>query len=306
MGMPGPGGEGGGGGGGGYWGGGGGGGGCAIPSAGGGGSSFGPPGATFNNAVNSGSGSVTISYVAGGAQVGPSPLTFATQPQNTISAPQAVTVTNTGLGPLVVTGLMFGGADPEDFLITSNGCLGPISGGSSCTVGVGFAPQAQGARSASLLIASNDPNGTASVTLSGTGGQLPQGPPAQTGRTGATGATGATGLQGPVGKIELVVCHKVTKRTTTKGHRHKTTVQTCSTRLVSGTVKFTIDSGDLGASVSRARRVYATGVALPTGPGRWQLMLTRHIRHLRSGRYTLTLRTLHGQRIVQHTAITIT
>jgi len=55
---------GGGGGGGGYWGGGGGGGVCPddAPGAGGGGSSFGPSGATFNNAVQSGDGSVTISY----------------------------------------------------------------------------------------------------------------------------------------------------------------------------------------------------------------------------------------------------
>jgi hypothetical protein len=288
-------GSGGGGGGGGYWGGGGGGGGCgaALSAAGGGGSSFGPPGATFNNAVHSGNGSVTISYVAAGAQVGPSPLTFAAQPQSTISPPQTVTVTNTGLGPLVVTGLTFGGADPRDFLITSDGCLGPISAGSSCTVGVGFAPQAQGARSASLQIASNDPNGPASVTLSGTGGQLPQGPPGQTGQTGQTGAsgptgaTGATGPQGPAGQIELVVCRTVTKTTTKNGHKHTTKVQKCSTRLVSGTVKFTT-TGSIQASLTRAHLIYATGRAIPTGQHRWQLML-KPKRALRPGRYTLTL-----------------
>ena len=58
------GGNGGGGGGGGYWGGGGGGGGCPLgdDATGGGGSSFGPAGATFTNATQSGNGQVTISY----------------------------------------------------------------------------------------------------------------------------------------------------------------------------------------------------------------------------------------------------
>ena len=69
-------GEGGGGGGGGYWGGGGAGGGCGDGGFGGGGSSFGPAGATFANATQSGSGMVTISYVAGAAQASPPTLSF--------------------------------------------------------------------------------------------------------------------------------------------------------------------------------------------------------------------------------------
>ena len=216
-----------------------------------------------------------------------------------------MTVTNTGLGPLVVTGLTFAGADPQDYLVTSNECLGPIASGAICVVGVAFAPQAQGASSATLQIASNDPNGPASVSLSGTGGQLPQGPrgptgttgaTGQTGATGASGATGPTGAQGVAGKIELVVCNKVTKTTIAHGKKHKTTVQHCRTRLVSGVVKFTIDRDDLGASVSRAGITYATGLAIPTGTDRWQLILTRHLRKLRPGRYTLTLRSRHGGR----------
>lgn len=305
-------GDGGGGGGGGYWGGGGGGGGCAAGGAGGGGSSFGPPGATFTNAANSGDGSVTISYVAAAAQASPSPLSFATQAQSTISSPQTVTVTNTGLGPLVLTGLTFVGSDPQDYLVTSNGCLGPIGPDDSCTVGISFAPQEQGASSASLQIATNDPNSPAMISLSGTGGQLPQGPPGQTGAagptgaTGQTGATGATGPRGPAGQIELVVCDKVIKTVTISGHKHKVTVQRCTTRLVSGTVRFTTESSDLRASVSRAHVVYGTGVAVPRGARHWELLLTRHMRRLRSGRYTLTLRTLRGRhRIVERTTITI-
>jgi len=135
----------------------------------------------------------------------------------------------------------------------------------------------------------------------------PQGQAGQTGATGAPGQNGATGASGPAGQIELVVCNTVKKTTTKNGHKHTTKVQKCSTRLVSGVVKFTIDSDDLGASVSRAHHVYATGVAVPTGPGQWQLVLTRHLRHLRSGRYTLTLRTFQSHhRVVQRTKITIT
>ena len=251
----------------GYWGAGGG----------GGGSSFGPADATFTDATQSGNGMVTISYVAAAAQVSSSSLSFSTRAQSTISAPQTVTVTNTGLAPLVVTGLTFAGTDPQDYLITSNGCLGPIAAGASCTVGVAFAPQEQGASSATLQIASNDPNGPASVSLSGTGGQLPQGPTGPTGPTGpagATGPTGTTGARGPAGQIELVVCRTVTKKRIRHGRKIAVKVKKCTTRLVSGTVKFTIASHTVEANVSRAGVTYATGSAIPTGTGQWELAWT--------------------------------
>ena len=307
----------GGGGGAGFFGGGGGGScgstGICNGGGGGGGSSFGPPGSGFATAATGPS--VAISYVAAAAQASPATLSFPTQPQSTLSAPRTVTVTNTGAGALVVTGLTFAGTDAQDYLITSNECLGPIAAGASCTIGVSFAPQQQGPSAATLQIASNDANSPASVTLSGTGGQLPQGPTGATGTTGqtgatgaigATGATGAIGPRGPAGKIELVVCHKVTKTVTANGHKRRVTVQKCTTRLVSGTVKFTIDGGDLRATVSRAGVTYATGFAIPTGTGLWQLMLNHQIHRLRPGHYTLTLRTRHGKERIQRRQITIT
>lgn len=236
-------------------------------------------------------------------------LTFAdTQPMQTLSSPRPLTITNTGAGPLQISSLTFTGSDPQDFAIVSNGCLGPIAGGASCVIGVSFAPQAQGPRSASLQIASNGPSSPASVPVSGTGGQLPQGPPGQNGAAGATGQTGAagqtgavgrTGPQGEAGKIELVVCKKVKK--------HARTVQQCTSKLVSGPVKFTVESNDLTATVSRAGDTYATGLAIPTGTGRWQLMLTPQLRRLRPGRYMLTLMSRHGDHgIVARRPITIT
>lgn len=71
--------------------------------------------------------------------------------------------------------------------------------------------------------------------------------------------------------------------------------------------KFKIASNDLGATIARAGVTYARGFANPTGTGRWELALTQHLRTLRPGRYTLTLRRRHGQRqIRERTKITIT
>jgi hypothetical protein len=190
----------GGGGGGGYYGGGGGGGGgggnvvCSMCGAGGGGGSS-YPAVDVTGLDLTGTPSVTISYTfAPVAQISPSLLTFATRSQGTVSAGQSIIVTNTGLGPLSLNGLTFAGTDPQDYLVTSNGCLGQINPGANCTIRVAFAPQQQGPSSATLQVASNDLTGPASVSLSGTGGPLP---PDHTGATGQIGPTGATGQAAP-------------------------------------------------------------------------------------------------------------
>lgn len=322
---------GGGGGGGGYYGGAGGGaGGSSVTGMAQGGGGGGGAGSSFVSPFvadstiatdTTGTPEVTITPLVATLSFSPSNgLTFTgIQPMQTLSSPQTLTVMNAGTGPLQISSLTFAGNAPGDFLVSSNGCMGQIAAGASCTLGVNFAPQAPGNRTARLQIASNDPNSPASVPLAGTGGQLPQGPPGATGATGLTGATGAhgpqgpagqngaPGAQGPAGKIELVVCHKTTKGMTTHGKKHTRTVQKCTTRLVSGPVKFVIDSDDLGASVSRAGATYATGVAIPVAADSWQLVLTRHLHRLRPGRYTVTLRSRHGaRRILERRPITIT
>jgi hypothetical protein len=96
------------------------------------------------------------------------------------------------------------------------------------------------------------------------------------GKIGAQGPAGPAGAQGPVGpagKVDLVTCTKV------KGK------QRCTTKLVSGTVKFTAAGAQ--ATLSRRGVVYAAGTARIAG-GRTSLRLTP-LRTLRSGRYTLTL-----------------
>ncbi|MBZ5589683.1 MAG: choice-of-anchor D domain-containing protein [Acidobacteriia bacterium] len=110
-------------------------------------------------------------------QVGPPPiagidltaLAFGNQLVKTTSAPQVVTLSNTGGSPLVIASLLFKGTNPGDFAQT-NTCGGSVAAAGSCTISVTFTPAASGARSATLAIATNDPvNPTLNVTLTGTG-----------------------------------------------------------------------------------------------------------------------------------------
>ncbi len=260
------------------------------------------------------------SSLPGTATAAPGSLPFGTQAQTTVSAPQTVTITNTGQADteLDVTGVSFVGADPGDFFVGSDNCGAPIPPSGSCQVTVSFAPQAQGSRAARLLVSSNDPNGPAIVGLSGTGGQLPQGPtgpqgtPGTMGATGATGATGASGSSGATGsqgaagaggpqgqagqngapgKVELLMCKTVTRH-------HKKQVR-CTGRLVSGTFALT-GSGVVAATVHRGNAMYATGARLDLGGGRSELVLA-DVRPVSGGRYTLTLRYRSGRRSITST-----
>jgi hypothetical protein len=96
-------------------------------------------------------------------------LNFGNQVQGTPSAAQTVTVTNTGSGSLSFSGISVSGANSGDYSL-SDGCTGQsVAPSASCTLGVTFKPAALGASSATLTINDNDPSGTQSVALSGTG-----------------------------------------------------------------------------------------------------------------------------------------
>jgi Abnormal spindle-like microcephaly-assoc'd, ASPM-SPD-2-Hydin len=113
-------------------------------------------------AINSGG-------AAGQASASQSSLTgFAPRAVGTTSAPQTLTITNTGDGPLKVTKAQLTGADPSDFVVSSDSCLGAaVSPGSTCTLGVSFKPTATGTRNATLELTSNDPAGPLDVPLTG-------------------------------------------------------------------------------------------------------------------------------------------
>lgn len=117
-----------------------------------------------------------------------------------MSAVRTLTVSSTGEWPLRVRSVRTTGGAPDDFLITRDTCSDEVvAAGATCTVAVRFAPQQQGARQASLQIASDAATPLVEVALDGTGGEAPAGPAGPAGPTGPAGSTGPAGPTGPVG-----------------------------------------------------------------------------------------------------------
>jgi hypothetical protein len=140
--------------------------------------------AALNNptglAVDSQGAVYIISGATGSAQVirkvGPQGfVAFGNQGKGSASAPQSVTVTNTGNTGMLLTNVVITGANPTDFKIdntTTNCMLTPgasLAAGETCRIGVIFTPLAVGALQATLTLLDNTVNGADSVTLSGTG-----------------------------------------------------------------------------------------------------------------------------------------
>jgi len=75
------------------------------------------------------------------------------------SAPQTLTVSNTGLADLVIGTLSITGTDASEFSIQNDNCSGQtIAPSGSCTVDVAFSPTSLDLKSANLSVPSNDPN----------------------------------------------------------------------------------------------------------------------------------------------------
>jgi hypothetical protein len=140
---------------------------------------------------------------AAAATFSPTNLTYASaqspQPVGTIGPSQQTTVTNTGDAALNIYGFSFTGADPDDFIVSSDTCRQTIVVGASCTISARFAPQASGARSATLSLTSNSGANAPSSTVSLTGSATPL----ATGAAGADGATGADGAAGADGSTGI-------------------------------------------------------------------------------------------------------
>ena len=248
-----------------------------------------------------------ITYTAPPAvTVNPEAIAFTSvQALGTVSAPRQVSITDTGEGPLQIIGTSFGGSDAEDFLVSSSTCGGQIAPGAGCSLEVRFDPQASGGRTATLEIASNDPSSPTDVSLSGTGGTLPEGPAGRegaagkegkggpaggegkegpAGERGAAGAKGPAGPTGPAGKIDLITCERVARSGATK--------QLCTVKLGSTPSRFGGEGHKVAAVLSRGGTVYAKGFAIGYASRKTQLVVTP-TRKLPSGRYTLTLKRGH-------------
>ncbi len=100
--------------------------------------------------------------------VSPASLSYGDVQVGASAAPQTVTLSNTGDATLNVSGVSFQGANAADF--SSDAASGyAIDPGMSANFDVTFAPLNAGARSANLVVISDDSNSPASVPLSGTG-----------------------------------------------------------------------------------------------------------------------------------------
>ncbi|MCE7989582.1 MAG: DUF642 domain-containing protein [Caldilinea sp. CFX5] len=105
----------------------------------------------------------------------PATLTFGDTIVNSTALAQRVVITNVGTGNLAVQNLTLSGANSDQFVIVppDSSCTPltkDLAGGASCDVEVLFSPTSTGAKSASLIIASNDTDEiTTTVTLNGVG-----------------------------------------------------------------------------------------------------------------------------------------
>jgi len=92
-----------------------------------------------------------------------------TTTQGTTAAPQNLTVSNTGTGPLHVTAIAVSGLNAGDFSVAGSNCLGAaVAAGTNCSVLVTFAPQASGIRTTTLTITDDAANSPQTVTINGT------------------------------------------------------------------------------------------------------------------------------------------
>jgi hypothetical protein len=87
------------------------------------------------------------------------------------SAPQVVTVTNSGLEPLIVGAPFLTGESAASFEISSDTCSqAAVAPGGTCSISVAFGPSTIGAKLAEMTIpATNSPYGDETVSLSGEG-----------------------------------------------------------------------------------------------------------------------------------------
>jgi hypothetical protein len=99
----------------------------------------------------------------------PTSLGFGNQQEGIVSAPQTVTLTNTGNATLNLTKVSITGANAADYAVSSNNCGTSVLAGANCAIAVTFDPTKGGPRSANLTLADNAANSPQLVPLSGNG-----------------------------------------------------------------------------------------------------------------------------------------
>jgi len=99
----------------------------------------------------------------------PAALSFSPQLVGTTSAPQPVTLTNSGTAPLNISTI----SASQPFSQTNN-CASTLAPAVNCTINVSFQPTVSGNATGTLSIADNAAGSPHTVSLSGTGNPVPQ------------------------------------------------------------------------------------------------------------------------------------
>jgi hypothetical protein len=104
--------------------------------------------------------------ISGGVEsISPTSLDFGSQTVGTHSSAMNVTLSNTGTGPLGITGISTSPA----FFSQSNNCGSSLAAGASCTIAIQFSPTLEGMLIGSLTVQTDGAGSPQTVSLSGTG-----------------------------------------------------------------------------------------------------------------------------------------
>jgi len=147
-----------------------------------------------------GAAAVSVLSQATSVSVLPAALQFGAQVVGASSAPQTVTLTDTGYLPLDISSIAVTGADVPDFGQT-NTCGSSLAVGASCTISVTFTPAQAGPLTAAVTITDNAAGSPQSVSLSGTG--VTTGPNVTLSPTSLTFATQLVGTSSSAQPVTL-------------------------------------------------------------------------------------------------------
>jgi len=100
----------------------------------------------------------------------PDPVQFGAVPENSSSFPLLVEISNTTSHAVVVSGMSISGTNSSNFAFEGPNCVGTISGGQTCQMGMTFTPPTMGSFSANLAISVQGLSQAINIPLEGTGG----------------------------------------------------------------------------------------------------------------------------------------
>jgi Abnormal spindle-like microcephaly-assoc'd, ASPM-SPD-2-Hydin/Beta-propeller repeat len=167
-------------------------------------------------------------------------LNFGNENDGTTSAPQTITVTNTGNENLNVTNVSITGPNSGDFNQTNTCTTNSVAPQSTCTITVTFTPSITGNESASVSLTDNAPASPQAVSLTGFG--IGSGPAVE---LSATSLTFPLTLVGTQSKAQTVTLTNVGNATLTISNiapsANFTETNTCGTSVaVNGSCTITI------------------------------------------------------------------